>query len=160
MTRQKTMYSLCKLAKLAAPTLDDATQDYVGHVDAQLDLIDLQEQLPDYVLHHYGYDVARPRVIEPQEIARLYVCDEHREAGEIEFRKALDVLQYVADGEAQSELFVEIWADAILRDSWSRVDLESPTEALQGTLFFRLADLSLALGKRCHISNFLSGRLG
>lgn len=153
MTRQKTMYSLCKLAKLAAP-LVETTQDYVGYVDSQLDLINLQEELPDYVLHQYGFDVARPRVLEPQEIARLYVCDEHKEAGEIEFRKALDVLAHVADGEARNELFVEIWADAVLRDSWSRVDLESPMEALQDTLFFRLADLSLALGKR-HISNVL-----
>lgn len=140
------MLSLCKLAKLTAPKAPD-TDDYISRVNSRLELINLQEEIPDYVLHHYGYDTSRPRVLEPQEIIRLYVCSEHKEASEIDFRKALDVLQFVTDEELQNELFVEIWATAILRDSWTDMDLSSPIDSLQYTLFFRLADLSLTLGK-------------
>lgn len=143
--RQKTMLSLAKLAKLAAPNVDEA-DPYVQNVNAQLELIAFQEDLPDYVLEQYGYDTAKPSVIPAKELINLYVCTEFKDATELEFKKALDLLVYVDNEDLQAELLLKVWHNAILRDSWNFTNIDSPLEVLQHTLFFRLADLAVVLG--------------
>ncbi|KAK4884014.1 hypothetical protein RN001_000285 [Aquatica leii] len=142
--RQKTMFSLSKLAKLT--TDEDDTNDYVDFIDSRLELISIQEEIPDYVLQSYGYDTINIKVIPPKDLIYLYTCVEYKEAGDIEFKKALDLLQYIDDNEVRSEQLLNIWKAAILRDSWLEGNLDSPIEVLQNTLFFKLADLAFRLG--------------
>lgn len=143
-TRQKTMFSLSKLAKLAAP--DGANENYIDYIDSHLELIAFQEDIPDYVLQHYGYDTLKPKVIPPKDLIHLYTCVEYKEACEIEFKKALDLLEYIDGNELKNELALNIWRAAILRDSWLKGNIDSPLEILQNILFFKLAQLALCLG--------------
>ncbi|KAG5890186.1 hypothetical protein JTB14_010650 [Gonioctena quinquepunctata] len=145
LTRQKTMLSLSKLSKLAGTNTNDVN-DYVQNINSRLDLVTFQEDLPDYVLQQFGYDIARPPVIPPEDLINLYICKEYTDAGELEFKKALEVLAYVRDDELRDELQLKIWRSAILRDSWNFKNLDSPMDILQGTLFFKLIDISMVLG--------------
>lgn len=151
--RQKTMLSLCKLSKLAAPnTLP--SDSYVEDVNSQLELITFQEELPDYVLEQYGYDTLKPCVIPAKDLINLYICSEYKDASEVEFKKALDLLIYVENEDLREELSLSVWRNAILRDSWNVETVDSPMDILQHTLFFRLADLALILGKTCFLELF------
>ncbi|CAH1116722.1 unnamed protein product [Phaedon cochleariae] len=145
LTRQKTMLSLSKLAKLADPNPSD-TNDYVNDIDARLDLIIFQEDLPDYVLQQFGYDTMKPCVIPPKDLVNLYFCNEYTDAGELEFKKALDILSFITEKELKEELELKVWRSAILRDSWNYRNLDSPMDILRGTLFYKIIDLSLDLG--------------
>lgn len=144
--RQKTMLSLAKLSKLASPTTTDEHDANVQNINAQLDLVAFQEELPDYVLERYGYNVLKPSVIPPKDIISLYICSEYKDAGEVEFKKALEVLRYIDNEELKEELNLKIWRNAILRDSWNLGSTDAPLEVLQHTLFFKLVDLAIMLG--------------
>nr|XP_022913982.1 nuclear pore complex protein Nup133 [Onthophagus taurus] len=140
--RQKTMLSLSKLSKLAST---NDFEDSVMNINSALELIELQEGIPDYVLQQFGYDTLKPCVISPIKLIHLYTCPEYNDATELEFKKALDILPYV-DQEVFEECKLEIWKRAILRDSWNEKSLESPLEILQNKLFFKLGDFTTMLG--------------
>ncbi|CAG9859414.1 unnamed protein product [Phyllotreta striolata] len=145
LTRQKTVLSLSKLSKLAGITTSD-TENFVENVNSRLDLINYQEELPDYVLQQFGYETVRPRVIEPHDLISLHVCEEYSDATELEFKKALDILNFVDDEDLKEKLHLKIWRKAILRDSWNFTNLDSPLEVLNMTLFFKIVDLLLDIG--------------
>lgn len=138
--------SLSKLAKLAGPTTSD-THIYVDNVNSRLELINYQEELPDYVLQQFGYDTIKPCVIEPKDLINLFICKEYVDATELEFKKALDILNFIQDEEIRDELHLKIWREAIVRDSWNFRNLDSPMEVLNTTLFYKIIDLLLDLGK-------------
>ena len=142
--RQKTMFSLSKLAKIAED--NDCDVEFVNDINSCLELVALQEQIPDYVLQHYSYDTLHPSVISPKDMVHLYTCIEYTDAKELEFKKALDLLIYVDDDELTNELRLKIWSAAILRDTWTERSSDSPLEILKNKLFFKLADLALILG--------------
>lgn len=116
-------------------------------MNSQLELITFQEELPDYVLEEYGYDTLKPCVIPVMDLINLYICNEYKDASEVEFKKALDLLIYVENEDLREELRLNVWRNAILRDSWNITNVDSPLEVLQHTLFFRLADLAVMLGE-------------
>lgn len=143
-TRQKTMLSLCKLVKLAG---DSPEKDvYVNTLNSDLEVISFQEDIPDYVLEHFGYDTLHPIVIPPKDLISLYICPEYKDASEMEFKKALDLSMHIFDEDLQNDLRLKIWKNAILRNRWDDKNLDSPLEILQEKLFFRLADLCLICG--------------
>lgn len=144
--RQKTMLSLAKLSKLASPVVVE-NDPIVENINLQLELVASQEELPDYVLEQYGYNIFKPCVIPPKDLIGLYICHEYKDAGEVEFKKALELLRYINNEELREELHLKIWRSAILRDSWNLGNVDSPLEILHHTLFFKLVDLALVLGK-------------
>ncbi|VEN43093.1 unnamed protein product [Callosobruchus maculatus] len=144
-TRQKTMLSLSKLASLAAPPVADIDEK-IDTINRKLELVALREEVPDYVLQEYGYDTVTPRVIPPKDLIHLYTCTEYSDATELEFKKAIDILPFIEDGELREEMQLKIWRNAILRDAWNYQNLDAPLEVLQRTLFFRIVELSLMLG--------------
>lgn len=143
--RQKTMLSLAKLSKLTSPVVleNDPT---VENINTQLELVTFQEELPDYVLEQYGYNIFKPCVIPAKDLISLYICTEYKDAGEVEFKKALELLQYINNEELREELNLKIWRSAILRDSWNLGNVDAPLEILQHTLFFKVVDLAVVLG--------------
>lgn len=142
-TKQKTMYSLCKLAKLASGSHD--SDEFLKNIESRLDLIAYQEDVPDYVLQQFGYDTIHIRVIPPKDLINLYICKEYSEAGELEFKKALDLLRFIEDDELRQDMSLKIWRYALLRDYWDHDNLDCPLEILQNKLFFKLADLAMVL---------------
>ncbi|XP_025830293.1 nuclear pore complex protein Nup133 [Agrilus planipennis] len=144
--RQKTMLSLGKLSRLAAPE-NSGTTAYLEEVNTRLELVAFQEEIPDYVLQQFGYDTLKPRVIPPKDLVYLFTCSEYKEASEVEFKKALDILVYILDDDERNELWLMVWRRVVLRDTWFDGSLESPMEFLRNTLFYRLAELAIVLGE-------------
>ncbi|KAL1492848.1 hypothetical protein ABEB36_011029 [Hypothenemus hampei] len=106
-TRQKSMISLSKLSKLAAPPASD-TLDHLEDVNKRLQLIALQERIPDYVLEKYGCDSIKPRVFEPKELVALYISPEYEDSSEFDFQKALDVTNFTEDDNEKVELVLQV----------------------------------------------------
>lgn len=143
-TRQKTMLSLCKLAKLAGNSANE--DEFVDNINFRLELVTFQEDLPDYLLEQFGYDKNNPSVISPKDLISLYCCTKYSDATEMEFKKAIDLLEYIQDIETKNEMKLHVWTNAILRDKWSDKNLDSPIEVLKSKMFFKVADLAYSLG--------------
>lgn len=144
--RKKSVISLAKLALMASDEQPDKVEEEVSNLNMNLDLVSYQEELPEIVLSSYGYDVERLRVLTPTELVKLYICDENSTATEYDFKKALDLLSYIEDEFERDELRHKIWCQAVLRDTWTDTDPNSPLEVIQGMTFFRLADLVAFMG--------------
>lgn len=143
-TRQKTILSFSKLARLAANGVKQ--DEFVDNINLGLELVQFQEDLPDYLLEHFGYDKNNPSVIPPKDLICLYICPEYSDATDMEFKKALDLLEHISDLETKNDMRTRIWKNVILRDSWTDKSLDSPMDVLKTKLFFKVAELSYILG--------------
>nr|XP_012233561.1 PREDICTED: nuclear pore complex protein Nup133 [Linepithema humile] len=144
-TRKKSMLSLSKLALLASDEPEDKVADCVKTIDRQLILIAYQEDLPNQVLESYGYDTKKLRVLTPRELIMLYTSSDNVIANEYDFKKALDLLDYIEHEEDKSALRLQIWARAARRNQWNNVE-KNPEQEVQETLFFKLMDLTYFMG--------------
>ncbi|XP_043261312.1 nuclear pore complex protein Nup133 isoform X2 [Colletes gigas] len=144
-TRKKSMLSLAKLALLASGDPQEELSDYVERIDNELALIAHQEDLPTQVLTTYGYDVEKLRVFKPTELITLYTSEDNIDANEYDFKKALDLLDYVEDKDEKASLKLRIWARAAKRDQWDTIG-KNPEEQVQETIFFKLMDLAHFMG--------------
>ncbi|XP_055904210.1 nuclear pore complex protein Nup133 [Eupeodes corollae] len=133
--RKKSILSLAKLASLAA---DSDLSNQVTEINAELNLVDYQEQLNEQLLLSYGYDVENPKVLKAEEIINLFISEENETATEFDFRKAIELLNYVDD---PCDVRHKIWCAAILRDSWTHYDMNSALDYLQNTIFFKLIEV-------------------
>ncbi|XP_036140660.1 nuclear pore complex protein Nup133 isoform X2 [Monomorium pharaonis] len=140
-TRKKSMLSLAKLALLASNEPEDKVMDCVKTIDNELTLIAYQEDLPAQVLMTYGYDIKKLRVLTPRELIMLYTSSDNVIANEYDFKKALDLLDYMEHEEDKSSLRLQIWARAARRNQWDNVE-KNPEQQVQETLFFKLMDLT------------------
>lgn len=145
LTKQKTMCSLAKLAKLAAPNSPD-TEYFLEDINSKLELISYQEDIPDYVLQQFGYNTTDPQVLSAKEIINLYICPEYSDSTELEFKKALDVLKYIESSDDREDMYLRIWRQALLRDTWQYSNLDSALDILQGTLIFKIVDVAISMG--------------
>ncbi|KYQ46946.1 hypothetical protein ALC60_14035 [Trachymyrmex zeteki] len=144
-TRKKSMLSLAKLALLASDESEDKVMDCVKTIDNELTLIAYQEDLPAQVLTAYGYDIKKLRVLTPRELIMLYTSNDNVIANEYDFKKALDLLDYVEHEEDKSSLRLQIWARAARRNQWDNVE-KNPEQQVQETLLFKLMDLTYFMG--------------
>lgn len=81
---------------------------------------------------------------------QLYIADEYSNLSEAEFRKALELLDFV---EEPIEVRHKIWCAAILRDDWDNYNRNAPLDTMQNMMFFRLIDLCYMLDGE--LENFL-----
>lgn len=151
-TRKKTKLSLAKLALLASDEPENEIKDCVKRIDTELALIAHQEDLPAQVLATYGYDIDKLRVLTPTELIILYTCEENALANEYDFKKALDLLDFVEQEDERSSLKLRIWARVARRDKWDSVT-KNPEQQVQQTMFFKLMDLSHFMGNK--VEDFL-----
>lgn len=77
----------------------------------------------------------------------MYICDENALANELDFKKALDLLNYVEDPAERDSRRLRIWARAILRDAWTQFDTDNALQSISGTVFFKVVEFSLGAGK-------------
>lgn len=83
---------------------------------------------------------------------KLFIAEEHDTATELDFRKALELLNYLED---PFEARHKIWCAAILRDNWIQYDTNSAVDYIQNLLFFKLIELCYLMGKTQNISTRL-----
>ncbi|XP_034193341.1 nuclear pore complex protein Nup133 [Osmia lignaria lignaria] len=151
-TRKKSMLSLAKLALLASDDPEEEVRECVKRINNELALIAHQEDLPTQVLQTYGYDVEKLRVFTSTELITLYTSEDNVDANEYDFKKALDLLEYVDQEDEKMSLKLRIWARAAKRDQWDNVG-KNPEQQVQETIFFKLMDLAHFMGGK--VNEFL-----
>ncbi|XP_004536057.1 nuclear pore complex protein Nup133 [Ceratitis capitata] len=137
--RKKAMLSLAKLAAFASTDSDLGIQ--LESINAELNIIDYQEQLSEALMINFGYDVENPKVLKVEEIINLFISEENETANEFEFRKALEVLNYLDE---PYDVRHKIWCAAIMRDNWTDYDTNNAVDYLQNLIFFKLVEV-------CHL---------
>ena len=65
---------------------------------SELSVISAQENLPKSVLEAVdaGNDATKMKVLSPRDLIELYISEDNREADHLDFKKALDLLDYLA----------------------------------------------------------------
>ncbi|CAB4059287.1 NUP133 [Lepeophtheirus salmonis] len=126
LARKKTMLSLSKLTALASDENERGAQ----------------EQLPLAVLEAFNLSPDSMNVLSPKEIIELYISDENFNADHIDFKKALDLMDYIRDMDIEDKeaLKLHIWARSILRNNWENMDAANPVDSVKETTFFKLAE--------------------
>ncbi len=153
LARKKTQLSLAKLAALASGP-GSQTEEKVASVEQEMCLVAAQEQLPTSVLSQFGFDRDSMRVLSPREMIELYVGDENVEADHIDFKKALDLLDYVEiDDVEKRNIWLHIWCKSIMKNTWTDIDKDNPVESVRDTVFFRLVEFAFMQG--ADISTYL-----
>lgn len=84
----------------------------------------------------------------------MYICDENVLANELDFKKALDLLNYLEDDEERESRRLRIWAKAILRDAWTQFDTDNVLQSISGSIFFKIIEFTLSTGTFNVISLF------
>ena len=149
--RKKTMLSIAKLSNLCANTTDgeNNADEALNLIDHEMNLINAQEQLPKSILEAYGFDSSdQMKVLSPRQLIELYISEENRDADQVDFKKALDLLDYLAPTGGTPEqiekdlqdLKLRIWASAVSRNDWSEIPASDPVDLIKETVFFKLAD--------------------
>lgn len=72
---------------------------------------------------------------------QLYTSDDNIDANEYDFKKALDLLEYVEQEDEKVSLKLQTWARAAKRDQWDTLG-KNPEQQVQETIFFKLMDLA------------------
>ncbi|XP_067617960.1 nuclear pore complex protein Nup133 [Eurosta solidaginis] len=137
--RKKSMLSLAKLAAFASADSDLSIQ--LESINTELNIIDYQEQLNEAILQNFGYDVENPKVLKVDEIINLLISEENETANEFDFRKALELLNFLDE---PYDVRHKIWCASILRDNWTAYDTNNAVDYLQNLLFFKLVEV-------CHL---------
>jgi nuclear pore complex protein Nup133 len=72
---------------------------------------------------------------------QLYISNDNKDAGPFDFKKALDLLEYVDIPEEKNELRRSIWCQAVLRDDWDNLNTDYPMETCKTMIFCQLFEL-------------------
>ncbi|PVD32345.1 hypothetical protein C0Q70_07778 [Pomacea canaliculata] len=150
LAKKKTLLSLSKLAALASDQ-QETLETNIEAINEELNLVQLQETLPSEALESISMDPKNMRVMTPSELIRMYAGDLNIFATEVDFKKALDLLQYVDKNDSAEdfdELKLFIWCQAILRDKdrWTDDTETDPVKLRDDTVFFKTVDLAYTEG--------------
>ncbi|XP_033106375.1 nuclear pore complex protein Nup133-like [Anneissia japonica] len=144
LSKKKTLLSLSKLSMLAS---ENPVQKNIDDLNTQLDIILHQETLPQPILQELNMELNEMPPMEPANLIQLYISDANCDANEYDFKKALDLLQFVSqDDPTYHTLKLNIWCSAILKDQWSGVEGIDPISKCKQTVFFKTLEMALAEG--------------
>ncbi|MGH0127985.1 UNVERIFIED_CONTAM: hypothetical protein FKN15_064395 [Acipenser sinensis] len=93
--KKKTLLSLSKLAALASDFPEDLLQEKVEEIAEQECFLLHQETLPKQLLDEKQLIPDTMPLLTAHNLINLYICDENRRANEYDFKKALDLLEYI-----------------------------------------------------------------
>ncbi|KAL5008238.1 hypothetical protein ScPMuIL_013819 [Solemya velum] len=150
LAKKKTLLSLSKLAALASEDEDQSLETNITDINDEQNLILHQEMLPLDLVKGLGLDPETMRVLTPVELIELYISDQNISATEFDFKKALDLLQYIDKEDPvlnYNELHLHIWVKAVLRDGWLQLAHGNPLELIKDTIFFKTVDLAYTEGE-------------
>ncbi|XP_072930222.1 nuclear pore complex protein Nup133 [Epargyreus clarus] len=142
--RMTTMASLAKLCLLASDENDVESSDTWQRIERRLALGEQHAALPRDVRARHGLSADDTRVLEPEELVHMYIESESKALNEYDYKKALDLTDFIQDMERRDELRLRIWCACVRRDEWGGSD--APAAALRDKMFFRLMDLVHLMG--------------
>ncbi|XP_069463031.1 nuclear pore complex protein Nup133 isoform X2 [Ambystoma mexicanum] len=139
--KKKTLLGLSKLAALASNFPDDVLQEKVEEIAEQERFLLHQETLPRQLQEEKQMNLNIMPVLTPVQLINLYVSEENRRANEYDFKKALDLLEYINEEEEVDvhALKLEILCKALQRDNWTTSDeSDDPIESSKDTVFVKI----------------------
>ncbi|NXU53398.1 NU133 protein, partial [Turnix velox] len=154
--KKKTLLGLSKLAALASDFPEDTLQEKVEEISEQERFLLHQETLPEQLLAEKHLNLNEMPVLSACQLIDMYICDENRRANEYDFKKALDLLEYIDEEEEVDikDLKLKILCKALQRDEWSNVDSkDDPIEASKDSIFVKV--LKKLLKEGVQLSEYL-----
>ncbi|XP_053463567.1 nuclear pore complex protein Nup133 isoform X2 [Nycticebus coucang] len=139
--KKKTLLGLSKLAALASDFSEDVLQEKIEDMAEQERFLLHQETLPEQLLAEKQLNLSAMPVLTAPQLIGLYICEENRRANEYDFKKALDLLEYIDEEEDVniSDLKLEILCRALQRDNWSSSDgKDDPIEVSKDSIFVKI----------------------
>ncbi|XP_055986675.1 nuclear pore complex protein Nup133 isoform X1 [Sorex fumeus] len=147
--KKKTLLGLSKLAALASEFSEDTLQEKIEEMAEQERFLLHQETLPEQLLAEKQLSLSAMPVLTAQQLIGLYICEENRRANEYDFKKALDLLEYIDEEEDVNinDLKLEILCKALQRDNWSSSDgKDDPIEVSKDSIFVKILEKLLKDG--------------
>ncbi|KYO18784.1 nuclear pore complex protein Nup133 isoform X1 [Alligator mississippiensis] len=147
--KKKTLLGLSKLAALASDFSEDILQEKIEEISEQERFLLHQETLPEQLLAEKQLNLNDMPVLTAPQLIDLYICDENRRANEYDFKKALDLLEYIDEEEEVdvNDLKLKILCKALRRDGWSSSEgKDDPIEASKDSIFVKILQKLLKEG--------------
>lgn len=139
--KKKTLLALSKLTALASDLPEDEINKQVDDIVEQERFLLHQETLPRQLLEEKQQNPDTMPLLSAHNLIQLYICDDNRRANEYDFKKALDLLEYLHEEDAVDvdALKCEILGKALRRDDWSSADgNDDPLEAAKESIFVKI----------------------
>ncbi|XP_062865729.1 nuclear pore complex protein Nup133 isoform X2 [Trichomycterus rosablanca] len=143
-SKKKTLLALSKLTALASSMPEALQHKQVNDIVEQERFLLHQETLPKQLLEEKQQNPEIMPVLGARNLIELYICDENRGANEYDFKKALDLLQYVDKDDAVDidALKRLVFSKALKKDwkeNWSASDgSDDPLEAAKDSIFVKI----------------------
>ncbi|XP_029450044.1 nuclear pore complex protein Nup133 [Rhinatrema bivittatum] len=148
--KKKTLLGLSKLAALASDFPEDVLQEKVHDISGQERFLMHQEYLPKQLLEEKELNLNVMPVLTACQLIQLYICEENKGANELDFKKALDLLEYINKEEEEEDinkLKLEILCKAFQKDSLSPSEGgDDPIEASKDSVFVKVLQKLLKEG--------------
>ncbi|XP_051849581.1 nuclear pore complex protein Nup133 [Antechinus flavipes] len=147
--KKKTLLGLSKLAALASDFSEGLIQEKIEEMSEQEHFLLHQETLPEQLLAEKQFNLNTMPVLTAPQLINLYICEENRRANEYDFKKALDLLEYIDEEEDANinDLKLEILCKALQRDNWSSSDgKDDPIEVSKDSIFVKILEKLLKDG--------------
>ncbi|XP_047034007.1 nuclear pore complex protein Nup133 [Helicoverpa zea] len=144
--RLTTTASLAKLCLQADAAGGGAESGAWRRLESRLALAAQHRALPRPLRLHHGLDAGDSPVLPPDQLVQMYIESESSGLTEYDYKKALDLTDYVHDMERRDDLRLRVWCACIRRDDWSSCRVDSPADELHTKMFFRLIDLVHVMG--------------
>lgn len=139
--KKKTLLALSKLTALASDLPEDQLTKQVDDIVQQERFLLHQETLPRQLLEEKHQNPDTMPLLSAHNLIQLYICDDNRRANEYDFKKALDLLEYINEEDAVDIdlLKCEIFGKVLRRDDWSSTDgSDDPLEAAKDSIFVKI----------------------
>uniref|UniRef100_A0A8D3C3L5 Nuclear pore complex protein Nup133 n=1 Tax=Scophthalmus maximus TaxID=52904 RepID=A0A8D3C3L5_SCOMX len=139
--KKKTLLALSKLTALASDLPEDELNKQVDDIVEQERFLLHQETLPRQLLEEKQQNPDTMPLLSAHNLIQLYICDDNRGANEYDYKKALDLLEYIdqEDDVDIDSLKCEIFGKALRRDDWSAADgNDDPLEAAKDSVFVKI----------------------
>ncbi|XP_072121492.1 nuclear pore complex protein Nup133 [Mobula birostris] len=141
--KKKTLLSLSKLSVFASNLPENLLHEKIEDLNAQEQYLLHQDTLPMELLERKQLNVDTMPVLSASQLIDLYISDDNVRANEYDFKKALDLLEYVEKEDnsiTADELKLEIFSRAIQRDDWSFSPKDDPVEAAKETILIKIIE--------------------
>ncbi|XP_072513752.1 nuclear pore complex protein Nup133 [Salminus brasiliensis] len=143
-SKKKTLLALSKLTALASDMPEALQHKQLDDIVEQERFLLHQETLPKQLLEEKQQNPDTMPLLSAHNLINLYICDENRGANEYDFKKALDLLEYLDEEDAvdTEALKREIFSKALKKDwkeNWSASDgTDDPLEAAKDSVFVKI----------------------
>ncbi|XP_013170509.1 PREDICTED: nuclear pore complex protein Nup133 [Papilio xuthus] len=153
LNRTTTIASLAKLCLLASEE-EGAEEGALREAEAQLSLCEHHRALPAALRPLASAPAPAPApagdtdcpLLGARRLLQLYIESESETLTEYDYKKALDLTDFIEEPELREELSLQVWCACALRTRWEELASEAAAGALRDTALYRLADLVHLMG--------------